>query len=200
MEILRNQIKQTSIVKKSTRKSRHQGAESQASAGIKKRQKQGKKGSSDEFEKMSEEERRKTIRDNLTKQGMDGDLIDHLEGKLIDSGYKIAFSERFIDTEAFFSVQQEIGSLIVFANESHPAFGHLFAALDSAELKGEDLSKEEIQQRAIHASQSVKLLLGAWARYEDEASPEERSRLMKIRRDGSRSSKFDGRLPRWIQR
>ena len=132
---------------------------------------------------MSEDEKRKTIRANLTKQGMDGDLIDHLEGKLIDSGYKIAFSERFMDTEAFFSVQQEIGSLIVFANESHSAFDHLFAALDSAELKGEDLSKEEIQQRAIHASQSVKLLLGAWARYEDEASPEERRQLLKIRRE-----------------
>ena len=183
LEILRKQLKQTSVVKKSTRKSRHQGAESQASAGIKKRQEQGKKGSSDELENMSEDEKRKTIRANLTKQGMDGDLIDHLEGKLIDSGYKIAFSERFMDTEAFFSVQQEIGSLIVFANESHSAFDHLFAALDSAELKGEDLSKEEIQQRAIHASQSVKLLLGAWARYEDEASPEERRQLLKIRRE-----------------
>ena len=183
LKILRDQIRTTSVVKKSSRKTRHEGADAQASKGVKKRQEQGKKGASDELESMSEEEKRQTIRANLTKQGMDGDLIDHLEGKLIDSGYKIAFSERKMDTGAFFSVQQEIGSLIVFVNEGHSAFDHLFAALDSAELKGEDLSKEEMQQRAIHASQSVKLLLGAWARYEDEASPEERKKLLKIRRE-----------------
>jgi len=183
LKILRDQIRQTSVVKKSKRKSRHEGADAQASKGIKKRQAQGKKGASDELESMSDDEKRQTLRANLTKQGMDGDLIDHLEGKLIDSGYKIAFSERGMDTEAFFSVEREIGSLIVFANERHDAYAHLFAALDSAELKGDELSKEEMQQRAIHASQSVKLLLGAWARYEDEASPEERKKLLKIRRE-----------------
>ena len=184
LKILRDQIRNTSIQKKSQLNNRHEGPEDQGTKGIKKRQEQGKIGASDLVEDgMSEEEKRKTIRENLTKQGMDGDLIDHLEGKLIDSGYKIAFSERPMDSEAFFSVQQEIGSLIVFANESHAAFGHLFAALDSAELKGEDLSKNEIQQRAIHAAQTVKLLLGAWARYEDEASNDERTKLIKIRRE-----------------
>ena len=54
---------------------------------------------------------------------------------------------------------------------------------DMTDEEAQDLSKEEIQQRAIHASQSVKLLLGAWARYEDEASPEERRQLLKIRRE-----------------
>jgi len=183
LKILRDQIKNTSVVKKQNRSKRHEGPEDQGTKGIKKRQEQGKVGASDKVENMSDEEKRKTIRDKLTKQGMDGDLIDHLEGKLIDSGYKIAFSERQMDSEAFFSVQQEIGSLIVFANENHAAYRHLFAALDSAELKGEELSKNEIQQRAIHAAQTVKLLLGAWARYEDEASPEERTKLMKVRRE-----------------
>ena len=184
LKILRDQIKTTSIVKKSGRKSRHEGAEAQASKAIKKRQEEGKVGSSDLVPEMSEEEKRKTIRESLTKQGMDGDLIDHLEGKIIDTGYKITFSERPMDSEAFFSVQQEIGSLIVFANENHEAYKHLFAALDSAELKGDELSKDELQQRAIHASQAVKLILGSWARYEDEAlSSEDKKRLLKIRRE-----------------
>jgi hypothetical protein len=183
LKILREQIRITSIKKKSDRKVRHEGPEEQSTKAIKKRQKMGNMGTSDDLRNLSEEERRLALRENLTKQGMDRDLIDHLEGKLIDSEYKIAFSERPMDSEAFFSVQHEIGSLIVFANESHAAFRHLFAALDSAELKGEELSKEAIQERAIHASQTVKLLLGAWARYEDEASDDEKRKLLKVRRE-----------------
>ena len=183
LKILRDQILATSIVKKANRQTRHEGPEAQGTKGIMKRQAQGKVGVSDQLADMSDEEKRHTIRANLTKQGLNGDLIDHLEGKLIDSGYKIAFSERPMDSEAFFAVQQEIGSLIVFANEDHAAYSHLFAALDSAELKGEELSKGELQQRAVHAAQTVKLLLGAWARYEDEANPDDRRKLQRVRRE-----------------
>ena len=183
LAILRKQITATSIKKKSSRKSRHEGAEHQATQATRRRQEEGKEGKSDEFEGMSQEEKSEAIRKSLSKKGFDEDVIDVLEGKIIGSGYKVVFSERDMDSEAFFSVEQQVGSLIVYFNETHGAYKHLFSALDSAELQGEELSREDLQEMAIHAATAVKLILAAWARYEDEASSDERKKLQKFRRE-----------------
>jgi len=191
LKIMRKQIVATSIKKKSSRVTRHEGAEHLASEATKRRQKDGNQGQSDEYEGMSMEEKSEAIRRDLSKKGLDEDVIDLLEGKIIGSGYKVVFSEREMDSEAFFSVEQQVGSLIIYFNEGHGAYKHLFAALDSAELQGDDLSKDQVQQRAVHAASAVKLILAAWARYEDESSPEERKRLQKFRREwGSVADEF----------
>jgi len=179
--IIRNLIEKTSIKKKRDRKSRHEGAEAQGSKAIDKRRKEGKRGESDEFPDMSKEDKKHRLREKLVKDGVDEDLIDYLEGKIVVSGYDVVFSERKMDTDAFFSVEQTVGSLIVYLNQSHDAYKHLFAALEDIEIN-DKLSEEELIQRGIHASNSVKLLLGAWARYEDEAGAEEKKRLLKFRR------------------
>ena len=130
---------------------------------------------------MSKEDKKHRLREKLVKDGVDEDLIDYLEGKIVVSGYDVVFSERKMDTDAFFSVEQTVGSLIVYLNQSHDAYKHLFAALEDIEIN-DKLSEKELIQRGIHASNSVKLLLGAWARYEDEAGAEEKKRLLKFRR------------------
>ena len=67
LEILRNQINKHPLSRKAP-KSRHQGAEHRR-CGIKSARNRVRRVQAMSL-KMSEEERRKTIRDNLTKQGI----------------------------------------------------------------------------------------------------------------------------------
>ena len=83
----------------------------------------------------------------------------------------MVFTEREMDSDAFFSIKQEIGALIVFLNENHVAHKHLFSVLDKMELDGDEQTPSQLQRKAEHASAALKLVLAAWAR-QDEAQGE----------------------------
>jgi hypothetical protein len=79
---------------------------------------------------------------------------------------KYQFIDTTFDGNAFFSVSPIGGKIIIKLNNSHPAYQKFVEVLnDEIPL---EVEKEEIIERLKTAQYGLKLILMAWARYEDE--------------------------------
>ena len=149
------------------------------------RQKEGYKGSSDPEETAPSDERRGAIERELVDQGLSPTRAQELAATTVSDGIKFVFNESDLETSAFFSVRPRGGALIVTLNTTHPAYDHLIEILDTPNL--ENQSPEELVARLNNAWKGLKLLLEAWARYEDE-QPEgpRRNQVQDARNDWGR--------------
>lgn len=192
---IRSTLTSSSVNKKSDRKKRHKGAEDAATRAINTREKAGKVGESDSEKVDDKDEASEKLTKSLEEAGLDKDHIEFLQGQIIDAGYRTVFSERKVDTSAFFSVEKEIGSLIVYLNANHKAYDLLFQALDEIELDDDELTIDQLKERALVSHQALKLILAAWARCEDEATDAEQIEMQEMRRKWGRlSNQFIGEL------
>ncbi len=173
-----NQIERTrSVIRKllraqtanegGSKKSRHQrnSAESKGTDVTRARQNDGHHGASDDGESMPEDERKKDISNELEQQGIDGDTAGEMAAITVSNGLKYVFAAADIGTPAFFSVRQKGGSILITLNMEHPAYEKLVEVLDPEDASG---GGDDPQARLSLASDGLKLLLMAWARYEDE--------------------------------
>ncbi len=126
---------------------------------------QGIKGRSDLDENKTEEERKKELEEEMLNQGLEEQNALDLSGTVIDAGLKYVFLESSFDSTSFFSVKPKAGSIIITVNTDHPAYRRLVEVLEEGD---EDESLDSVKQRLKNASEGLKLLLMAWARYEDE--------------------------------
>ena len=140
--------------------------ESKATDVTKKRQDLGKKGESDEGENNPKQIRKEQIDKYLEGQGLDKKQIERLSATVLEDGLKYIFAEADTETPAFFSVKPRGGALIITLNINHPAYKNLVEVLEH-EI-AEDETADVLQDRLIRARDGMKLLLFAWARYEDE--------------------------------
>jgi|GEM_PF-326027 len=194
---IRGTLTSSSVQKKADRKKRHKGAEDAATRAINTRAKAGHVGESDKEKVEDKGEASKKLTKSLEEAGLDKDHIEFLQGQIIDAGYRTVFSERKVDTSAFFSVEKEIGSLIVYLNANHKAYNLLFQALDDIELDDDELTTDQLKERALVSHQALKLILAAWARCEDEATDAEQIEMQEMRRKWGRlSNQFIGELNR----
>lgn len=129
------------------------------------RQRDGHAGESDRDEAQPADARRETIAENLAATGVDAVSAGELAATTVDEGLKYLFAEASIDTAAFFTVGLRGGVISVMLNTDHPAYDNLVAVLDK---DGEGATNEDLLQRMNKARDGLKLLLTAWARYEDE--------------------------------
>jgi len=155
------------------------------------RQKEGYKGRSDtQQERMSTEERAQDLKLGFLDLGVaeTQEEAEELAAKTIDRDLKYDFEiANLSSTPGFFDVQSRGGEIIIALNTAHPAYNHLIEALD-ADLNGAD--EDELRYRLQRASDGLRLLLIAWARYEDE-QPDGR------RLDNARQARWDwGRMAR----
>ena len=137
-----------------------------ATLETRRRQSQGFRGDSDSGEEAPAEEREEAIVIELTDQGLPLEQAKELSASVVSDGIKYVFNESDIETSAFFSVRPRGGAVIITLNTSHPAFRHLIELLDTP--NPETLAPEELIARLNNAWRGLKLLLEAWARYEDE--------------------------------
>ncbi|MEH2162062.1 MAG: ATP-binding protein [Nostoc sp.] len=129
------------------------------------RKSQGYKGQSDVDELLPKEERKQVIKETLKEEGVTESKAELLAATTVDDGLKYTFIEAPLDTSAFFSVKPRGGAIIVTLNTNHPAYQNLVEILE------EDVDKADIdtlRSRLINSLDGLKLLLMAWARYEDE--------------------------------
>lgn len=84
---------------------------------------------------------------------------------LFKNNLKYSFVDAEFESSAFFSVKSKGGKIIISLNTSHPAYHKLVEVLDETT---EGSTQEELEGRLKNASEGLKLLLMAWARYEDE--------------------------------
>ena len=138
-------------------------AEQIATDATKERVEQGHTGTSDEQEKKSETEKKAEITKSLENEGITNaaEVVDWL----FKNNLKYSFIDAEIESTAFFSVKSKGGKILISLNTSHPAYHKLVEVLDETT---EGVAQDELERRLTNASEGLKLLLMAWARYEDE--------------------------------
>jgi len=89
-----------------------------------------------------------------------------------------------IDGPAFFTVRPTGGVIMIRLNIDHPAYQYLIEILEDGT---EDEDAAALRRRLDNALDGLKLLLAAWARYEDEQpSTQLRERAQEARSDWGR--------------
>ncbi|MEG3897240.1 MULTISPECIES: ATP-binding protein [unclassified Microcoleus] len=146
---------------------RHQGslAEKVATEVTEERKKEGHQGQSDKDESLPLEERKEIIETKLIDRGILPSEAEELAAKTVSDGLKYTFKKADIETAAFFSVERGGGAIMIFLNANHPAYKNLVEVLEE-EVEGVD--PETLRSRLTNSLEGLKLLLMAWARYEDE--------------------------------
>lgn len=184
---------QTATEDRRTRK-RHadpNSPESRATDVTNQRKDEGHYGQSDDDEHLPQDQRKDEIERELESQGMSEDAAKELAARTISDGLKYVFAEADLESPAFFSVKQKGGSIIITLNTSHPAYESLVEVL---EREDPDETAEGLRVRLHSAEDGLKLLLMAWARYEDE-QPDG------TRRERAQETRLDwGRLARQFLR
>jgi hypothetical protein len=101
-------------------------------------------------------------------------------------GRKIIFVTAETDSQAFFNVDIRPGGIteVVF-NSRHPAYERLIKVLDT---DVSDASDSDLVSRIENASDTLKLVLAAWARYEEEDVPS-REKIRDIRHEWGKMAK-----------
>ncbi|AOW92540.1 hypothetical protein BFN03_07025 [Rhodococcus sp. WMMA185] len=153
-------------------------------------QAEGRKGESDKEESLPEAERV-----NALAQVFEGDGLTQAQARdksldVVQEGMKYVFSQGTLDGGAFFNVRPVAGEIVITINVEHPAYKGLVEVLEDRVSDGD--SRDELAERLYRANRGLKLLLMAWARYEDEeALPARREALQDIRTDWGRvASRF----------
>ncbi len=152
--------------------------EQKGTAAIRKRQEDGFLGASDAAEEsLTAEERVTEIKDSLVEGGLSSNKAEELAASTVSSSLKYVFHETDLESSAFFSVRLKGGAILITLNTAHPAYAHL---LEVKRLP-EDLNLETLsdigelkaiifdqQRQLVNTTKGLRLLLEAWARYEDE--------------------------------
>lgn len=166
LNIIRRLLKAQTKGTRSANK-RHSGpvAEKVATAATEDRKKAGHVGQSDRDEAKPKEVRQDEITETLTKEGVAETQAKELAARTIDDGLKYTFAEADLETAAFFSVKPRGGAIIVTLNTSHPAYDKLVEVM---EKDMDNVDADTLRNRLTNSLEGLKLLLMAWARYEDE--------------------------------
>lgn len=150
-----------------TSKKRHEdenSAEKKATDATAERIKEGHKGTSDvQEEQESESDRKEDVEATLEGEGIEN--ATELTDWLFKSNLKYSFVEADVESHAFFTVKTKGGKILISLNTNHPAYKNLVEVLESST---EGATSEDLTLRLRNASDGLKLLLMAWARYEDE--------------------------------
>jgi hypothetical protein len=112
----------------------------------------------------SEEERQKEIEYELTVDNIPE--ANEYANEINNSDLKYQFVNSNFESRAFFSVSPVGGKIIIKLNTNHPAYKQ-FVEILSDDIDP-DIDHKELVNRLIRAKDGMKLLLMAWARYEDE--------------------------------
>jgi len=199
--ILRKQIfaENPTKKKKNSENQRHDNAEKQSTSAIEERKAKGYQGESDQEEGLDDEEKKERLAKALEDAGISQEDIEDLTGDIVNLGYKVVYQKRSMDSDAFFSVEKQVGTLIVYLNTNHRAYKYLIGVLIDIENNDLDLNDEDdeedlrgkletLNSRIMDASTAFKVMISAWARYEDESKGEDRRSLTRVRREWGKLS------------
>ncbi len=138
--------------------------EKKATDATEERKKDGYEGTSDQQEQdEDEDERKEEVEKALENEGVEN--ASELTSLLFSNNLKYSFVEADIESQAFFTTKSRGGKILISLNTNHPAYQKLVEVLEQST---ESADLEELQNRLSNASDGLKLLLMAWARYEDE--------------------------------
>jgi hypothetical protein len=178
---------QTSGSRTSQRHQNHK-VEQKATDKTEVRKQMGFVGESDQQEHNPPEQRKAEMKEGLVQKGVDDQSAETAADYTILNKLKYSFLETPFEGDAFFTVQSCGGAISILLNTNHPAYECLLETLD--EENGE-ISNTALKERLQKASEGLKLLLAAWARYEDE-TPDglRRDHIQGVRQDWGKYAKY----------
>lgn len=183
-EIIRNQT----IGTRSGSRHRHDinSPESQGTNVTRRRQQAGHEGASDKDERLPTKERQADLAKALEETGLSQEQALELSARTISQGFKYTFARTTLEGRNFFTVTAVAGELVIKLNTNHPAYIHLVEVLEEPD-ETDELSQSELISRLQKASSGLRLLLIAWARFEDEARPDsKRADIQDLRHEWGR--------------
>ncbi len=149
------------------------------------RQQEGHRGFSDAGEDRPEGERKEELKKELVETGLSEQQAEELAARTIESGIKYTFAEADLEGRSFFTVRPVAGEIVIKININHPAYKNLVEVLE--EDVAEEATEAQLRDRLLRANYGLKLLLMAWARFEDEQPTEgKREEIQDIRTDWGR--------------
>ncbi len=138
--------------------------------------KEGGVGKSDKGESLSNQDKISQIADGLDDAGIED--AKAIAASVVDDGLKYIIKDGDIDGDAFFSVRPKGGKIMIILNINHPVYPKLIELL------------EKDGEQGSNAFDALKLLIMAWARYEDQQPDgEQKDRTQEARADWGRMAK-----------
>ncbi|MBT2679276.1 ATP-binding protein [Bacillus sp. ISL-35] len=156
---------QTSGMKSKERYTSKNNAEQTATDLTNQRKDMGFIGTSDKDEEHSTEEKQTEIEEELVDSGVDEDVAKQLAANTVSNNLKYLFAPSSLESDALFTVRPRGGAINIILNTRHPGYEHLVEVLED---EVENCEQKELAERLNKASEGLRLLLMAWARYEDE--------------------------------
>ncbi|RUL46540.1 ATP-binding protein [Lysinibacillus antri] len=180
-------VKQNVGSKATINQAKNEKVEKQATDVTNYRKEQGFISQSDEDEKKPTEQRKEEITESLVASGVDDESAKKVAQKTVTGNSKYNFIENSFEGSAFFTVRLSGGAINVIINKAHPAYENLLEVLNETV---EETSVSQLKSRLDKASMGLKLLLAAWARYEDE-TPDglRRDQVQEVREDWGKYAK-----------
>ena len=157
---MRNQIKQRETGKKPKGSARHP-----VDAAAKRREEGGHTShTGKDRQNMLDEERSDALRRSLSGQ-LAGEDLDTKVKELIESGLRVDFAKAALNGSQLFDLSLEGGVEVIRINTNHNAYENFITLLDDFD---DSIGCEDAIRRLKKAQIGLLLLLGSWARYEDE--------------------------------
>jgi hypothetical protein len=185
---IRNALRQQTAGRRSRSQKRHEepGVEDRATRKFTERAEAGYEAAEDK-DTVDPEVRRDEVVKDLGAKGYSPQSAHEIADAMIDRDRKVIFVQEASDTTAFFAPKFLPGVTEVVFNISHPAFDQLIAALDPE--TDADLI-DGLRLRIRNASDTLKMLFCAWARYEmEERDGSRREKVADMRREWGKMAK-----------
>lgn len=141
-----------------------------------------KEGATDKDLELSAAQKVKAVEDVLTVNGHDKETAHNIAEAIISSGTRYNFEEMELSSPAFFDVRGGGSINLITINTAHPFYKLLYSqVINSTADESADL--EKLKNNLDLAAFALKILIGSWARMEDEASDKLKTQLQDIRFD-----------------
>ncbi|MDE0497522.1 MAG: ATP-binding protein [Acidimicrobiaceae bacterium] len=172
-------------------KSRHpttgETVEDVATNVIKDQGEQGVKGSTDNAPETSDEQKIAEIAESARQVRVEPETAKEWAIETVRSGRRVLMKGATLGHDhAFFDVESVNDVIEVWINNKHPVYSHLIEVLDDETT---DQSLQEVVDRLEKASFTLRMIMIAWARYEDKTPTDLKMTLEDLRMDWGREAR-----------
>jgi hypothetical protein len=168
---------------------RHEGPTIEDQVTAKIRQRAEEKSTKEDLETFGKGEAETLEKDLVDTKRYSQEAAKQIVEAVWKRQLRLVFLVADLDGKAFFRVEQKPGGIAeVIFNKLHPFYRRLYGALSIEDLDaGPAMGLEERLEKSV---QALQLMFAAWARYEQESTERERSKLDDIRQDWGRMANF----------
>ena len=190
-QIKRMRAERQKIMKGTGPKSRHPSTGEQpediATKIINEQKEKGEIGESDKAPETSDEEKHKNILQSAERVSVGRETAQEWANETISSGRRVLLKSVTLGHQnAFFNVESVNDVIEIWLNDRHPVHKHLIEVLD---IENQELTREELVESLNKASFTLRMLLIAWARYEDKTPAGTAETLEDVRMDWGREAR-----------